>query len=361
VYRNDGGATWKTALPERDDLRLIVEDVCSVPPYFHHPARSADVQTGKPAQTRLMNSVLQFDLEAYSRSIADLVEHAGRSVVAIKPGAYRVASGIVLRENLIAVNNHQLKREGTVPVHLPDGTETQATVLGRDPTRDVAILQTRDVALQACAPEDESNLNAGALVVVVGRTIDAGLSASVGILGAVGGPRRTWRGGELTRFLRLDVNLYPSQAGALVFSASRRCVGMATGAMLRHSALAIPPETLNQIADELLREGRIRQGYLGVGLQPVTIPDSLRSKSPLAGQAGLMVLSVESGTGADKAGLQLGDILIAAEGVTLSDTEGLLALLRGDAVDKPMNVTLLRAGNLIETAIQVTDKSSKRN
>ena len=308
-----------------------------------------------------MKPELPFDLEAYSQSVADLVAQAGRAVVAIKPGAYRIASGVVFRENLVAVNNHQLKREGSVPVHLPDGTEMQAAILGRDPTRDVAILQTRDTKLQACAPEDESKLKPGALAVVVGRTIDAGLSASVGILGAVGGPRRTWRGGELSRFLRLDVNLYPSQAGAVVVSSSGRCIGMATGAMLRHSALAIPPETLNQIADELLREGRIRQGYLGVGLQPVAIPDNLRSKSSLAGETGLMVLSVESGTGADKAGLQLGDILIAAGGATLSDTESLLALLRGDAVEKPMNVTLLRAGNLLDTAVQVTDKSSKRN
>jgi S1-C subfamily serine protease len=308
-----------------------------------------------------MDSENQFDLEAYSRSLTRVVEQAGRSVVAIKPGAYRVVSGVAFREDLIAVNNHQLKREGVVPVHLPDGAEAQATILGRDPTRDVAVLQTRDVKLEICAPEQEANLKPGALAVVVGRTIDAGLSASVGILGAVGGARRTWRGGDLHRFLRLDVNLYPSQAGAAVVSAAGRFLGMATGAMLRHSALAIPPETLHQIADELLREGHIRQGYLGVGLQPVAIPEHLRSRSPLAGQTGLMVLSVEPDTGADKAGLQLGDILVAAGGTTLSDTESLLALLRGEAVGKPMKIALLRAGNLVETEIQVSDRTAKGN
>jgi S1-C subfamily serine protease len=308
-----------------------------------------------------MNPEKEFDLEAYSRSIAHLVEEAGRSVVAIKPGAYRVVSGVGFRQDLIAVNNHQLKREGVVPVHLPDGTETQATILGRDPARDVAVLQTRDVKLEICAPEQEAGLKPGALAIVVGRTIDAGLSASVGVLGAVGGTRRTWRGGDLHHFLRLDVNLYPSQAGAAVVSAAGRFLGMATGAMLRHSALAIPPETLNQIADELLREGHIRQGYLGVGLQPVAIPEHLRSRSPFAGQTGLMVLSVEPGTGAEKAGLQLGDILIAAGGTTLSDTESLLALLRGEAIGKPMEIALLRAGDSVETEIQVSDRTAKEN
>jgi S1-C subfamily serine protease len=329
--------------------------------FFWLPAHSADVETGTRIETRLMSPEIQFDLEAYSQSIARVVEQTGRIVVAVKPGAYRVTSGTAFREDLIAINNHQLKREGAIPVHLSDGTETEATLLGRDPGRDVAILQVRGVSLETREAEPELNLKAGTLAVVVGRTLDAGLSASVGVLGAVGGPRRTWRGGDLHRFLRLDVNLYPSQAGAAVVSASGRLLGMATGAMLRHSALAIPPETLNQIADELLREGRIRQGYIGVGLQPVAIPENLRSRSPLAGEAGLMVLSVEPGTGADKAGLQLGDILIAAGGTTLSDTDSLLALLRGDAVGKPMTVAVLRAGSFLEAEIQVSDRTSKRN
>jgi S1-C subfamily serine protease len=136
---------------------------------------------------------------------------------------------------------------------------------------------------------------------------------------------------------------------------------MATGAMLRHSALAIPYETLNRVADELLKEGRIRQGYLGVGLQPVAIPENLRSKSLVAGEAGLMVLSVEPGTGADDAGLQLGDILIAAGGAKLTDTETLMSALRGDAVGRPMSLTLIRAGGIVEVEIHVSDRSQKRN
>jgi S1-C subfamily serine protease len=133
---------------------------------------------------------------------------------------------------------------------------------------------------------------------------------------------------------------------------------MATGAMLRHSALAIPPETLNRIADELLRVGHIRQGYLGVGLQPVAIPEQLRSKSPLASETGLMILSVEPGSGADTGGLQLGDILIAAGSTPLSDPETLMAALRGDAVGKPLQVTLIRAGNIEQVEIHVADRNN---
>jgi S1-C subfamily serine protease len=243
---------------------------------------------------------------------------------------------------------------------LLDGTQAHGAILGRDPAVDVAILQIAGGKLQAGIPEESSQLRAGALAVVVGRTLDAGLSASAGILGAAGGPRRTWRGGSLTQFLRLDVNLYPSQAGAAVVGATGRLIGMATGAMSRHSALAIPFETLNRVADELLKSGHIRQGYLGVSLQPVPIPAHLRSRASLASETGLMILSVEPDTGAEKAGLQLGDIVIAAGGESIGDTESLQALLRGDAVGAPIKLTLFHAGEVIEREVRVSDRGPGR-
>jgi S1-C subfamily serine protease len=135
-------------------------------------------------------------------------------------------------------------------------------------------------------------------------------------------------------------------------------LGMATAALLRHSTLALPLVTLNRIADELLTQGKIRQGYLGVGLQPVAIPEKLRGQSTLAGTCGLMVLSIEAGTGADQAGLQLGDILVAAGEIALNDTETLLGLLRGDAVGKPMKFTLLRAGSAVEMEIRIAARAA---
>ena len=308
-----------------------------------------------------MSDIAEFDLQGFSHAISRAVEGTGGFVVAVKSAAYRVTSGVAFREDLIAVNNHLLRREGIVPIHLPDGAEAEAKILGRDPSVDVAILQIQGGKLQIPEAESESQQRAGALAIVVGRTVDSGLSASLGVLGAVAGSRRTWRGGELNRFLRLDVNLYPSQAGAAVVSASGRFLGMATAAMLRHSALAVPLETLNRVSNELLREGRIRQGYLGVGLQPVRIPRHLQSKSSLADDTGLMVMSVEPGTSAEDAGLQLGDILVAAGKSPLGDTETLLGVLRGDAVGNPLTLTVFRAGNIVEVQIQVADRGAKRN
>jgi S1-C subfamily serine protease len=130
--------------------------------------------------------------------------------------------------------------------------------------------------------------------------------------------------------------------------------------MSRHSALAIPFDTLDRVADELLKSGHIRQGYLGVSLQPVPIPPHLRSKTPLAGEMGLMILSVEPGTGAEVAGLQLGDIVIAVGDQSIGETEGLQALLRGDAVSAPIKLTLFHAGEVIEQEVRVSDRGPGR-
>ena len=308
-----------------------------------------------------MSEISEFDLQSYSAAISSLIERAGAYVAAVKSAPYRITSGVIFRQDLIAVNNHLLKREGKIPVHLPSGDAAEANIVGRDPALDVAILQVPSAHWGVPATEEDVALRAGALAVVVGRTLDAGLSASAGILGAVGGPRRSWRGGELERFLRLDVNLYPSQAGAAVVSASGGFVGMATAAILRHSALAVPMGTLNSTANELLSEGGIRQGYLGVGLQPVSIPEHLRTKSPLAGETGLMIVSIEPGTSAEKAGLQLGDILIVAASTSLTHVESLMGTLRGSLIGKPMRFTILRAGEVTTMEIEIAERLGRRN
>jgi len=314
------------------------------------------------AHTGSMSEASEFDLPAYSAAIAGVIENSGAFVVAVKSAAYRVASGVVIRKDLIAVNNHALRREGTIPAYLPDGTETEASIVGRDPRLDVAVLKVEGGTFQPPAPEEDARQRAGELAIVVGRTLDSGLSASLGIIGAVGGPRRTWRGGELNRFLRLDVNLYPSQVGAAVVSARGLFIGMATPAVLRHSTLAVPHEALNQIADELLQEGRIRQGYLGLGLQPVAIPENLQTKFEHVAESGLIVLSVEPGTSASEAGLQLGDILLSAANTPLTDTETLLGLLRGrGAVGTAIRFFVIRGGNGLEVEVRIAERRNKRS
>lgn len=297
------------------------------------------------------------NLSAFSQSLVALVENTVAGVVAVKSAPYRVVSGIALQENLIAVTDHTLRREDRVPVESAAGAKGMATILGRDPGVDLAVLKVEDLKLSPLPAADANSLKPGMLTTAIGLTIDAGPSVSIGILGAVGAGRRTWRGGTLDHFLRLDMNLYPSQSGAAVVDIEGKLIGLATPALLRHSALAVPVATLNRIAGELLKEGRIRRGYLGVGLQPIAIPDTLRDKFGIKADSGLILLSVEPGSPAAEAGLQLGDILVSLDEKPLTDVDELQAVLRNN-VGQSVKAVLIRGGEKLEIQLTIRERIS---
>jgi len=307
-----------------------------------------------------MSSTLATDLSGISQALIDLVSRSAHGVVAVKAATHRVASGVLLQNGLVAIADHSLRRDDHVPVCDSSGKEVSATLLGRDPSVDLAILKAEGLNNSApLLPADVSGLKPGTLAAVVGLTIDVGPSASLGILGAVGGSRRTWRGGTLDHFFRLDVNLYPSQSGAAVVTAEGQLIGMATPGLLRHSAVALPLATIHRVAEELLKEGRIRHGYLGVGLQPVRIPANLRNKTTAAAETGLIVLSVEPESPAESAALQVGDILLSLNGRTVSDIEELQTALRGDVVGQTVKLLVLRGGEPAELLVTVTERTKE--
>jgi S1-C subfamily serine protease len=306
-----------------------------------------------------MSTTSVTDLSAISQSLVDLVSRSTPAVAAVKAAPYRVVSGVLLQNGLVAVADHTLRRDDPVPVHTAGGQEIPATILGRDPGVDLAILKADGLRGQPLAAADPGNLRPGMLAAVVGLTIDVGPSASLGILGAVGGSRRTWRGGTLDHFIRLDVNLYPSQSGAAVVTADGQLIGMATPGLLRHSAVALPLKTIHRVADELLKEGRIRHGYLGVGLQPVRIPANLRSKVPSAAESGLILLNVEPDSPAEIAKLQVGDILVALNGEAIAGIEDLQTALRGDVVGQNAKVLLIRGGEPVEVPVAVVERAKR--
>lgn len=298
-----------------------------------------------------MSTSVSSDLTGLSQSLVSLVERTAPSVVAVKAAPYRTASGVSIGTDLVAVADHTLRRQNQVPVQLSNGTQATAAILGRDPSVDIAILKIESGGLQPLPVADAAALKCGSLAVVVGMTTDVGATASLGLLGAIGPARRTWRGGNLDHFLRLDVNLYPSQSGAAVVNGEGQLIGLATPGLLRHSAVAVPVATLMRVANELVQEGRIRHGYLGVGLQPVAIPEHLRAKLGNIPESGLIVLSVAADSPAQQADLQLGDILVALDQNNLTSIDELQALLRGDVVGRSVSATVIRGGERVEVQI----------
>lgn len=316
-------------------------------------------QCSSGAHSECMSNKETGDLTGFSGALAALVKQTAAGVVAVRSAAHRATSGIRLRENLIAVAGHTLRRDDRVPVLALDGMEVKAEVLGRDPGVDLVILKAEGLNGAILPAADLATLSAGMLAVVVGLTADAGPTASLGILGAVGPARKNWRGGTFDHFLRLDANVYPSQSGAAVVTTEGQLIGMATPAFSRHSTVAVPVVTIERVARELLEQGRIRHGYLGVGVQPVALPETVRENLQHTAKTGLILLSVESDSPAEKAGLQLGDILLNLNGQAMSDIDDLHAALRGNAVDQSVKGRLLRGGKLVETEVTVIERRQR--
>jgi S1-C subfamily serine protease len=181
----------------------------------------------------------------------------------------------------------------------------------------------------------------------------------MGIVSTTGGPWRSWRGGVIDQFIRLDAALYPSSSGAAVTDASGRVMGIATAGLSRTSAIAIPRTTVDQVVSQLVERGRVARGYLGIGLQPVPLPDHLKGKVGGGQTSAVIVLSVEPQGPAAAAGLTIGDVLLRFNGKPLADTDDLQTALGAAGVGGKANLDLLRGGEFTTVEVTVGERPRK--
>jgi len=298
-------------------------------------------------------------LESLSNDLADAVERAGQSVVAIHARRRIPASGVLWRPGVIVAANHTIQRDEEITVSFGDGTTSPATLAGRDPTTDLAVLRVENATAPVATPADTAALRVGALVLALGRPGPA-VTASLGVISAVGGEWRTWHGGTIDRFVRLDLSIYDGFSGGPLVDAAGRVLGIDTSGLSRGAALTIPASTVNRVADQLLRDGRVTRGYLGLGLQPVRLPTALTERLGLPNEVGLMVVSAEPGGPGDKAGVLIGDILIAVDDTNVTDPSELLALLGPDRIGKTVTARLVRGGEPTTVTITVGERPAAR-
>jgi S1-C subfamily serine protease len=303
-------------------------------------------------------------LIALSIELAATAERAGRSVVAVNARWRNASSGVIWRNGVIVTADHTIRREEEIRVTLPDGRTAVAELAGRDPGTDLAVLKVELADAPIARSSAPDSIKTGNLALAIGRSEQTGVNAAMGVVSNVSGPWHTWRGGKLDCFIRLDIGLYPGVSGAAVVDVEGKLIGIATAGLSRTSLLAIPATTIDRVTDELLRQGHIARGYLGVGLQPIPLPEHLRIKlkSPGGGLAegGLIVLSVEADGPAGQAGLLIGDVLIALDGTSVTGTDDVQEFLSGDRVSKPLTASLLRGGDLVERTITVAERPRRR-
>ena len=297
-------------------------------------------------------------LSSFSNELTNLVQRISPSVVAVHARRHFPSSGVHWGTDLVVTADHTIAREEDIRVTLPDGKTLGATLVGRAPGADLAALKVPGLGPSpAVNTQDKPVL--GEFALVVGRSPDSGANASLGIIGAASGPWRTWRGGRLEQYIRLDAMLYPNSSGGAVVNSRGSILGIATSALSRVAGLAIPAADVTRVTKELTEKGYVPQGYLGVGVYPVAIPETLKSKLALQNSAGILILNVEKDGPAERAGVMLGDVLISLNTTAMEKVEDLQSFCASGVIGKAVNARFIRAGALIEKSIVAGERPQR--
>ena len=291
-----------------------------------------------------------------SNALASATEQAAATVVAVHSEPRGSASGVVWRPGVIVTSEHALRRDEDIRITLADGRVVQAALVGRDPSTDLAVLECADATNATGAPGDPTTLKPGSLILAVGRTRASGPVAAFGAVSLVAQERKTWTGVSLTPYVRLDVSIQPTAVGGAVVDAAGKIFGVITPRFGRFGSTLTPAATVNNVVDTLLEKGRIPRGYLGVGLQPVRLPEALRQALKRDERTAVIVLEIEPNSPADRAGLMIGDIIVSLAGNTVSRLEDIHSQLHGSAIGKPFAIGFVRAGALQQAEITVAER-----
>jgi S1-C subfamily serine protease len=295
-------------------------------------------------------------LQNLSDALAQTVTAASPSIVRVEARSRLSATGIVwAADGVIVTAHHTVQKEDNIQVGLPDGQTVSATLVGRDPTTDLAVLRAEAKNLTPLAqPADAESMQVGHLVLALGRPGQT-VQATLGIISALGESWRTSVGGLIDHYVQTDVVMYPGFSGGPLVNAAGQLLGLNTSALVRGVSLTVPTMTLNRVVDMLVKHGKVRRGYLGVNTQPVRLPAALEQQ--LGQETGLLLIAVEPTSPAEQGGLLLGDTIVALEGSPIQQHDDLLALLSADRVGSQVSIRIVRGGQVQDLNVVVGERS----
>lgn len=305
-------------------------------------------------------------LKDLSDALAAAVGTAAPSIVRVEGRRRLAATGIVwAAEGVIVTAHHTLERDDNINVVLHDNTALNATLIGRDPHNDLALLRV-DAALTP-ANWASGGLRVGNLVLALGRP-GPQVQATLGVVSALVGKqlekdegrrkrgRRHGMGRALVDgFIQTDVVMYPGFSGGPLLAGDGLVHGLNTSGFTRGISISVPVPTIRSTAETLLAHGRMKQGFLGVAVQPARLPDAVAAE--LGQETALLVVSVENDSPAAAAGLLVGDLLVSLDGEALQEVEELLALLSGERVGQSLPLTVARGGTVRQLSVTIGERA----
>jgi S1-C subfamily serine protease len=297
-------------------------------------------------------------LEQLSTDLADATAHAARSVVAVHARRRIPASGVLWRPGLVVATHHTVHKDEDVVVTLDDGSRARGTVAGRDPATDLCLLRLEgELAGAQPATLAPDPLRVGQLVLAVGRP-GPEVTAALGAVSAVGPAWRTWQGGQIDQFVRLDLAVYDGFSGGPLVDGAGRVIGINTAIADPGSAqnvgFAIPISNAKVII-ERLREGK-QPARLGV--QTIDVDQAKLGGESVEVDEGAYVQEVTAGTPAAKAGIEAGDVVVAVDGKPVTSAASLGGVIRQHEPGDKVEIELDRDGDSVTVHAELAESPS---
>ena len=287
-------------------------------------------------------------LLALSDELAAAVAQAGRSTFAVHARPRLPSTGVHWRPGLVVTANHTVQADEGLTLTRPDGRSAAGTLVGRDPAHDLAVVSVEAADVPVAELADSDAVRVGHMMLALG----SGPRASWGVVSAIGAARARNAEGDL---FSLDLTLYAGFSGGPLVDAQGRVVGITTSGISRQMQLAVPATVVSRTVDELVRHGRIPHGYLGVGTQPVRVPEAMRRQLGLDQELALIVVDVQPDSPA-AAGLLIGDLILSLDGHPIADPVELRRLLRAERIGQPIAARVVRAGQARDVSLTVGER-----
>ena len=289
-------------------------------------------------------------LGEFSSQLADIVAAAAKSVVQVH-GRRQPASGVVHSTDVIVTTTRAIGAEDGLTVRTPDGRSIDATIAGWDPATHLVALRAPGLDMPAISVAPQPRV--GHLAIGIARSWSNALTATTGIVSVIGGPLPTGRGRAIEEVIRTSAPMHRGFAGGALVNADGHLIGIATAAEIRGLGVVIPAAIAWRVADTLLTHGSPKRRYLGVAGQSVQLPSGQRPSDDQS--SGVLVLQVMDDSPAARAGILVGDVLIALDGRALDKTDTLLDALSAGTTNT-IGLKLLRGGQPTELSVETTEK-----
>lgn len=297
-------------------------------------------------------------LDAYSEAVIEAAGRASPSVVnvEVRKGQHPAGSGsgfVFTPDGFILTNSHVVHGVTAIRVGFPDGRRFVADRIGEDPATDLAVLRISASGLVPTTFGKSAGLRVGQLVIAIGNPYGFQCTVTSGVVSALGRSLRSQSGRLIDNVIQTDAALNPGNSGGPLVTSRGDVVGVNTAIIPSAQGIcfAVGIDTANYVAGRLIKDGRIRRGYIGLAGQNVPLNRRMVRGHNLAAAGGIFVVSLEPSSPALRAGIRDGDILVAFDGQPIPDVDSLHRILTENRLGVPATLTLIRGTDKLDVKI----------